>query len=174
MMPLLIIITGLIMALVGSLMLLRFMSSFSDLVARFNSIYQGEVHSLNEELKEELDELNYSYYDILDKQDERISKLEKLTDRMVSGEAPPFCVVDDAGSGDNSEAARYIDGTLGVLSKQVGSSAEMALDEGNSSVDQIKRLYHEGKTTEEIAGELGLGSGYVDLILSLYVNKREE
>lgn len=171
MMAIVIIILGLVSALAGSIMLLRFLSQFSSELARFNEIYTGEVHNLNSELRAELNELNYSYYDILDKQDERLSKLEKLTLSMISGEAPPFRISD--------EEKERLPETYGYseagLTQSPSTEGQASSEEGeNPNVEQIKKLYRQGRSAEDIAGELGLGHSYVDLILSLYVRKGEE
>lgn len=170
MIPILIILVGVVLAFVGAVLLLRFMSEFSELIAKFNALYSGEVHNLNSELRDELNELNYSYYDILEKQDERLSKVEKLTEGMGSGSAPPFSVTE--AESNRMDALHLIDTKLDE--RQEDAISEDNKVDGNSNVDQIKRLYNKGMPVEDIANKLGLGSGYVDLILSLYVKKGEE
>lgn len=169
MMAVLIMLVGVGLMLAGSFLMLRFLGEFSELIKRFNELYQGEVHSLNSELREELNELNYSYYDILDKQDDRISKLEKLTTEFISSNAPPFRVIDD-GVSREPDAVRLIDSKIEELPEEGG----VIVGQGSSDVDLIRRLYEEGTSVEDIAKELGLGLSYVDLILSLYVKKGEE
>lgn len=130
-------------------MLLRFISDFSEIIKQLNQVYTGDVHKFNSDIRRELDELNYSYYDILERQDERISHLESELKNKTEYE-----LIEE-----NNTAAEIRD-TKAEDDEPVKTEEDRRVE--------IKKLYNMGRSAEEIAVELGLGQGYVDLILSLY------
>ncbi len=76
MMAIVVIIIGLILGLLGVRQLIYFFSEFSAFLARAEALVDGERFAEIERLNNEMDELNYSYYEILDDISERVVALE--------------------------------------------------------------------------------------------------
>ncbi len=75
-MAIFVIVIGLVLALLGIRQLIYFLSEFNALLVRFEKILASERFVEIEHLNNEMDELNYSYYEILDDINERLIVLE--------------------------------------------------------------------------------------------------
>ncbi len=75
-MAIFVIVIGLILVLLGVRQLIYFFSQFSDLLTRLETLIASERFTEIERLNTEMDELNYSYYEILDDINERVIALE--------------------------------------------------------------------------------------------------
>ncbi len=75
-MAIFVIVIGLVLVLLGMRQLLYFFSEFNDLLGRFEALIASERFTEIERLNNEMDELNYSYYEILDDINERVIALE--------------------------------------------------------------------------------------------------
>ncbi len=75
-MAILVIVIGLVLVLLGVRQLFIFLSEFNALLVRFETLAASERFDEIERLNNEMDELNYSYYEILDDINERLIAVE--------------------------------------------------------------------------------------------------
>ncbi len=135
------IMLGVFLVFYASIKLIKFFYDLSQKINEINELYSSENFLLHKELKQSIDELNYSYYEILEKQDDRITNLEsKINDNISFGKK------------------KYID----------NFESKQELDEKIKLNDKITSMYKEGISKEQIAFELNVGKGIVDLVCSVY------
>ncbi len=98
MIPITFISLGLIISFVSAIKLLKFSSLLAEKLSEINELFSSDIFLMHKNLMEEMDELNYSYYEILERQDERISSLEsKLeTNLSLSSDAKPLAFTEKA------------------------------------------------------------------------------
>ncbi len=82
------IIAGILVFLIGLYLVFSFLGDFKIQVDKMNEVIESDEFGLIVNLREEVDELNNSYYDILERQDVRISELELAVSGEVGNSAP--------------------------------------------------------------------------------------
>ncbi len=142
------ILVGVLFILYGFYRLMKYMEMLRKREERLEYLLQDERYQTIETLKQEVDELNYSYYEILDNLNERISKLEAAGLEVVPTE-------------DN------LKNEMKVEDKTVHQQTEPQSDK-----QRVQRLIDQGYSDQQIAKFLNLGSGKVALIRQVYVNKK--
>ncbi len=155
--PIIIIVVGVAISFFAIIRLLKFTNDLSEKIQELNELFSSDAFLLHKELREELDELNFSYYEILERQDERITELEmsevsplatEETVRSLDSDANPSVTLSGA---NDSERSR------------------MGLDDTENTTNaRVLAMYKDGKSKEDIAVELDLGIGMVETICSLY------
>ncbi len=168
MMPIVLIVGGVILAFFGSIKLLKFTETLSSVLEEINSLYGTDAFKSHSELRSELDELNYSYYEILDRQDERISSVEESVSRILNAEKPL----------DYSEGKDIIEEEKDVESAEFIPPTDFTIrgeeDEGDIFKFRILSLYQSGISSEEIAKILEIDIGTVELVCALYGGSQGE
>ncbi len=135
------IVVGCIVFLIGLYLVFSFLGEFKVQIDALNEIVRSDEFGILVNLREELDELNNSYYDILERQDERISNLEQLNDISES----------------EKEFGEAEDNSLN--------------DEHRINRNEIISLLSEGKSVEDVAIKLGVDRSTVELIYSMDVHE---
>ncbi len=133
------IIFGTLVFLVGIYLIFKFLAEFKLYVDRLNEIVVSEDFRVLSSIRDELDELNNSYYDILERQDERITNIELMTT--------------------NTESA--------VLEKDLGSTYEENSMDTSVEKQRILSLIESGKSINEVARLAQVDVSTVELICSL-------
>ncbi len=172
--PFILIITGVILSFISCIKLFRFSGEVSEKIAEINELFSSDAFLLHKDLREELDELNFSYYEILERQDERISDLEKkispiekddkllqeLAKMSLNSEALSVEVEDKA-----IRKAEIKEKDLNQKKKQISASENNKNNEINT---RVLMMLEDGYSKEEIASELDIGVGMVETICSVY------
>ncbi len=189
MMPIILIITGIILCFVSSIALLRFSSQVQEKISEINDLFSSDVFLMHKELREELDELNFSYYEILERQDERISSLETKLDPMSSrAESRDLTKVDEPVISTEVDSTNIVitseaDSTNTVITSEADStntvitseanrrSRENSPDDSNPLNRQVLVMLKEGASKEEIASQLDIGVGVVNMICDVYTKQ---
>ncbi|MDO4772664.1 MAG: hypothetical protein Q4A72_03790 [Bacillota bacterium] len=180
--PIVLILLGLALSFYSAIKLLQFSSQLSDKIEEMNALFSSDAFEVHRELRREMDELNYSYYEILERQDERISGLETKLDQLASfglfdykekdGTVNKISISeaeDGLGTGEREAA----EGLLQSASAEAAESAERTepsqppFEDGDLN-SKVLALYQSGLCKEEIAGELNIGIGLVETICSIY------
>lgn len=158
MIPILLIITGVVIFFLSLIGIVRYSSEFLERLEEMNRFFSSDAFSMIEDTRRELDELNFSYYEILERQDERISGLETRWKELMDFGFFDF---------DKNKAS-----SLGADAGQKFSEAERGSDEAEELREQVNRkvlaLHAKGKSAEEIAGDLDIGVGVAEMICSIY------
>lgn len=169
MIPFFIIISGILLCFFGFIKLLSFMDKFSKKIDEINSLYGSDVFKSYADLRLELDELNFSYYEILGRQDERIDKIENSLsainiDNSLKAESKNISLKTKSENEENKEDINFNYGkeadNIYINNKETNPNDLMK--------KKILALYESGKSTGEISSLLKIGTGTVDLICSLY------
>ncbi len=119
------ILIGLIIFIIGLYMVFKFLAEFNLYINKLNDFVQTTEFGLISDLKEELDELNNSYYDILERQDERITNLE-IINKVVEKKSK-------------------------ILYDKKSENTDSKNDEDYDFERKVIKLYKEGKSLEEIS-----------------------
>lgn len=174
MMPIFVILAGILLAFYGSIKLLKFLGDFSLLMSELNALYGSDAFEEQRAVKAELDELNYSYYEILDLQDKRISDLEiKLlgidskTAKLLSGVDLNLQQKSYRKQGSFNET----DTGSERSSETLNSTSDIAkedLDSIDITKKRVLSLYEKGMGVQDIAETLNVDIGTVDLLCSLF------
>lgn len=179
--PIVLILLGLALSFYSAIKLLQFSSQLSDKMEEMNALFSSDAFEVHRELRRELDELNYSYYEILERQDERISGLETKLDQLASfglfdykekGGTVNKISISEAEAGLES-GEREPEGFLQSASAEAPEPAERT-DLSQEPFDdrdlnsKVLALYQSGLGKEEIASELNIGIGLVETICSIY------
>lgn len=153
MMNYLLIIVGLILVVLGLRQLTRFTVDLNQKLKRLQKILDDQRFNDIENINDELDELNYSYYEILEEQNARLSALENSV----------------------AKAATKADKQKGTAHSQpvpiaTNPTPAKPIDDNQRVIGLIKR----GFSDMQIAKILNMGSGQVTLIRKLYADRQED
>ncbi len=148
------IIVGVILAVFGLRQLMIFVSELDDNLQRVELILKSKRFEKIENLNTEVDELNYSYYEILDDLSAKVDELS-LT---VSG------LEQSAKKSEKNLFAAQFDAKLQA---EVEPEMEAVIVEESEVKKKIKLMIDEGFSDAEIAKNLEIGSGEVAIIRAL-------
>lgn len=151
----LLIIVGLILVFFGLRQLMRFTVELNQKIKRLQKILNDQRFARLETINEELDELNYSYYEILEEQNARLSALENNVAKAVKADKSTATIA----SPPANPAIRDKD-----------TEPNKPINDNQRVIGLIKR----GFTDIQIAKILNMGSGQVALIRTLYADFQED
>ncbi len=178
-----IILVGVVFFIFGVIRLLKFTNDLSEKINEINELFSSDLFLLHKELREELDELNFSYYEILERQDERITELEGvvISAKDLSIPNPSGSAVemtDDASEAPpNKDQDRQIsrqarnDTSAPVISSAAIAESRDLNPDKESLNHKVLAMNKEGKSYYEIATSLGIGIGMVETICKIYESK---
>ncbi len=186
MMPIIFISLGLIMSFTSAIKLLEFSSELAEGISELDEIFSSKDFLMYKNLKTEVDELNYSYYEILERQDKRISMLEREISSKFStlSSLPSFASTDSVGKNgandlSSSDSSVVSSDHSTVISSDhppvIPSEVERSPNPISSSEEveetlnsRVLKMNHYGISKEKIASELDIGIGRVEVICSVY------
>lgn len=141
------IVIGILLVFFAALRLLKVLKELSVVLRRFEVLTEGSSFAYLENLRSEMDELNYSYYEILDAFSERVDQVEssiKALNRNIPELSVPLVQIEKTDS-DTQNAT--------------------------SERDLINRLFSQGFSDQDIAKIMSVGIGKVSLLRRLDTKK---
>ncbi len=115
-----------------------------------------------DQLGENLDDINQTFYESTERLEKRIEVLERKTTKMENTKKPtrePFM---------EQVGAHMPEG----VTERVVQVAESRTSDEARMAQEIRKLLHEGKDSQQVARELNLGVGEVELIRRLSPDKK--
>lgn len=137
------IVIGILLVFFAALRLLKVLKEFSVVIKRFETLTGSTSHVYLENLRNEMDELNYSYYEILDALSERMDQVESDIKSIKRETAQPIGPV-----------------------VQI-EPPEVSVQKETSERELINRLIFQGFSDQDIAKIMGIGIGKVALLRRL-------
>ncbi len=141
------IVIGILLVFFAALRLLKVLKELSVVIRRFEVLTEGSSFAYLENLRSEMDELNYSYYEILDVFSERVDRVES--------------------------SIKSLNKNMPELIQPVAQIEKPSKDDQNvtSERDLIYRLFSQGFSDQDIAKIMSIGIGKVSLLRRLDANK---
>lgn len=141
------IVIGILLVFYAALRLLKALKEFSVVLKRFEALTGNTSYAYLENLRNEMDELNYSYYEILDALSERMDQIESDIKSFRRDGAQP-------------------------IERNVQLEApEVSVQKETNERELINRLFLQGFSDQDIAKIMSIGIGKVALLRRLGIKE---